>query len=225
MEHVWIDERKKSVEDTGQKEERILLKIKTDQWKKDQDEEEKMKKSKPKSKGVQNWVDEERKPKQKQDETFEMEVDDRINNEANTQRMHARINRNLLADYEQFENEEVKQKAREERQENESEMENSQERKIEKVVVKKIKDVWVMQESGSQEDGMEDSSDDEEVNENVCIECKAVYTDDEQWVGCDFCTRWLHVRCSELYGLTEAEIDATSYKCRYCQRKQLQYPH
>ncbi|XP_072167358.1 uncharacterized protein [Diadema setosum] len=58
----------------------------------------------------------------------------------------------------------------------------------------------------------------EAIDENVCPECAGRYDDDpEEWVGCSYCTRWFHVVCCDgLDGLTDEEIEAIDFKCRYC---------
>ena len=58
----------------------------------------------------------------------------------------------------------------------------------------------------------------EEVDENVCGECQNEFDDgdEDEWVGCNHCTRWFHVQCTELIGLTREEVEATDFKCFVC---------
>lgn len=54
------------------------------------------------------------------------------------------------------------------------------------------------------------------VVEDICCVCQGQYEQEEKWVGCDFCPRWLHFECLDVWGLTDEVIRATTYGCGKC---------
>lgn len=54
------------------------------------------------------------------------------------------------------------------------------------------------------------------VVEDICCVCQGQYEQEEKWVGCDFCPRCLHFKCLDVWGLTDEEIRATTYRCGKC---------
>ncbi|XP_072172323.1 uncharacterized protein [Diadema setosum] len=49
-----------------------------------------------------------------------------------------------------------------------------------------------------------------------CPQCTSHSRDHEQWVMCDRCERWYHLRCTAIVDLTAAEIEALPFFCILC---------
>ena len=49
-----------------------------------------------------------------------------------------------------------------------------------------------------------------------CGSCNKMYDEDEDWIECDFCDTWYHVRCTDLPVLDalDGNMDYTCYLCR-----------
>lgn len=55
-------------------------------------------------------------------------------------------------------------------------------------------------------------------NCGICAEelISDVEEDDEKNIGCDFCPRWFHMKCTEFIGIPYMEAASKEYKCDYC---------
>ena len=60
--------------------------------------------------------------------------------------------------------------------------------------------------------------DDYEDNDVVrCGQCDEVYDESEEWVQCDSCELWFHVRCTELSSFDLVDIEEIDWKCYVCE--------
>ena len=46
-----------------------------------------------------------------------------------------------------------------------------------------------------------------------CGQCDEVYDESEEWVQCDSCELWFHVRCTELSTFVLVDIEELDWKC------------
>jgi len=70
------------------------------------------------------------------------------------------------------------------------------------------------------DESLPSSTDEEdEIDENRCAKCNVPYDHrPTRWIGCDFCGRWVHRKCSGLClaNLSEKEIRKIEYQCEIC---------
>ncbi|XP_041470790.1 uncharacterized protein LOC121420280 [Lytechinus variegatus] len=50
----------------------------------------------------------------------------------------------------------------------------------------------------------------------VCPACHKFSGDDEAWIGCDHCVRWLHLSCTSMHLLRGVDLAGFDYRCKYC---------
>ncbi|XP_041477169.1 uncharacterized protein LOC121425224 [Lytechinus variegatus] len=102
---------------------------------------------------------------------------------------------------------------REKQEAKNQEEEKKRKRKEERDMKKKAK------EDGKRKTKLKNTEEDHpDIDVNTCPECEGTYDNDpDQWVGCCYCARWLHIVCSRrLDGLTDEEIIALDFKCHFC---------
>ncbi|XP_033753176.1 uncharacterized protein LOC117336676 [Pecten maximus] len=111
---------------------------------------------------------------------------------------------------------ERKRKEKEEEQEkNKQERENKKKQKI-----KKNNPHKKMIDSES-DDSFEDQSDDDSTDDAACANCGTSESEgpSNPWVGCDLCSRWFHLNCTndkELMSLRKAKISKYTFACNFC---------
>ena len=78
-----------------------------------------------------------------------------------------------------------------------------------------IKKRRFLEESNSTESEYSDSEYEE--SDSICGKCGGLFNEGELWIGCDDCTTWFHVTCTNLNKKTKTQIDAIeSWNCQVC---------
>ena len=50
----------------------------------------------------------------------------------------------------------------------------------------------------------------------VCPACLKPSGDNEKWIGCDHCVRWLHLSCTSMHLLRGIDLAGFDYRCKFC---------
>ncbi|XP_063959643.1 uncharacterized protein LOC135155056 [Lytechinus pictus] len=50
----------------------------------------------------------------------------------------------------------------------------------------------------------------------VCPACQKSSGDNEAWIRCDHCVRWLHLSCTSMHLLRGVDLAGFDYRCKYC---------
>lgn len=59
------------------------------------------------------------------------------------------------------------------------------------------------------------------ITKHTCNQCEVILNsdtdeDEDKNVGCDFCTKWYHLKCTNFIGLSYDEVKDKAFKCNSC---------